>query len=321
MSKPSFLSRLLRPHPKQLPRKTKQGNNIGILGLGIIGSRVAKNLRSAGNNVWVWSRTPRPTPNFLSSPTEVAEHATLLHIFVSDGEALHGILQKIAPKLTPKHTVINSTTVSIEETYTAAEIVEKTGANYLDAPFTGSRNAADAGELVYYVGGNQELLESIQPILEITSRLTLLVGKIGDGTAIKLATNILTATNVAALSEATAILRTNDTSLGAFGTALEENLSYSDTLALKLKTITAKDFDPHFSLKNMAKDMRAARADASKADIELPCVDAFIKTADTFDKETQAKNDFAILSESLKPNKDAKAPAPKPETQPPSEKN
>ncbi|MFV0338354.1 MAG: NAD(P)-dependent oxidoreductase [Chthoniobacterales bacterium] len=311
MSKPSFLSQLLQPRQKQHPRKTKQGNNIGILGLGIIGSRVAKNLRSAGNHVWVWSRTPQPTPNFLASPKEVVEHATLIHIFVNDGKALHDVLREIAPKLTPKHTVINSTTVSIEETLEAQKIVEKVGANYIDAPFTGSKNAAEAGELVYYVGGDQKLIQSIEPILEASGRLVVPVGKVGDATAIKLATNILTATTVAALGEATAILRANETSLDAFELALKENLVHSAALDFKLKALTTKNFEPHFSLKNMAKDMRAAQAAASKADFQLPVVDTFLKIADNFDEETQAKNDFAILSESLKPNKAAQAPAPK----------
>ncbi len=56
-----------------MARSVKQ--NVGVIGLGIIGSRVAANLRKAGYQTWVWNRTPRPEPNFLSSAAEVAESA------------------------------------------------------------------------------------------------------------------------------------------------------------------------------------------------------------------------------------------------------
>ena len=60
---------------------------IGIIGLGIIGTCVAQRLRSADRLVYVWSRRPRPVPNFLVSPAEVARHARILQIFVTDGDA------------------------------------------------------------------------------------------------------------------------------------------------------------------------------------------------------------------------------------------
>ena len=73
--------------------------NAGVIGLGIIGSRVAANLRKAGYQTWVWNRTPRPEPNFLSSAAEVAESARVVQIFVSDGPALIETLEAMAPAL------------------------------------------------------------------------------------------------------------------------------------------------------------------------------------------------------------------------------
>ena len=73
--------------------------NAGVIGLGIIGSRVAANLRKAGYQTWVWSRTPRPEPNFLSSAAEVAESAKNIQIFVSDGPALIETIEAMAPVL------------------------------------------------------------------------------------------------------------------------------------------------------------------------------------------------------------------------------
>ena len=86
--------------------RRKIRKSVGLLGLGIIGSRVATGLRAAGFQVYVWNRTPRPAPNFLASPAEVAEVCDIIQLFVADGAALMEVLVKIAPKLTPEHIVI-----------------------------------------------------------------------------------------------------------------------------------------------------------------------------------------------------------------------
>src|SRR5882757_7212134 len=94
-------------------------HNAGVIGLGLIGSRVAANLRKAGYQVWVWNRSPRPEPNFLSSSAEVAESAKIIQIFVSDGDALIQTIQAMAPALGPEHVVLNHATTSPKETLEA----------------------------------------------------------------------------------------------------------------------------------------------------------------------------------------------------------
>ena len=73
----------------------KSRKNVGLIGLGIIGSRVAAGLRASGYHVFVWNRSPRPIPNFLGSPIEVAEMCEVIQLFVADAAAddvleLHG---------------------------------------------------------------------------------------------------------------------------------------------------------------------------------------------------------------------------------------
>src|SRR5438128_1534108 len=121
----------------------KLRKNVGIIGLGIIGSRVAAALRSAGFHVYVWNRTPRAAPNFLGSPMHVAELCDVIQIFVSDAHALFEVLDPICEKLSDQHIVICNSTVGPEATIEAAKMVEETGAKFLDAPFTGSKVAAE----------------------------------------------------------------------------------------------------------------------------------------------------------------------------------
>jgi 3-hydroxyisobutyrate dehydrogenase len=140
--------------------------HIGVIGLGIIGSRVAENLDKAGYEVFVWSRSPRAIPNFLANPREVAESAHTLQIFVRDDAALLAAIEDMLPALTPAHLILNHATVSPSATLEAAERVSKTGAAFLDTPFTGSKVAAQNGKLVYYIGGDAGLMPLAEPVLK-----------------------------------------------------------------------------------------------------------------------------------------------------------
>src|SRR4051794_19324194 len=85
--------------------------NLGLIGLGIIGSRAAAGLRAAGFPVFVWNRTPQPVPNFLGSPAAVAELCPIIQIFVADAEAVFEVIEAMGDALTPKHLIICSATI------------------------------------------------------------------------------------------------------------------------------------------------------------------------------------------------------------------
>src|SRR6476660_9051252 len=99
--------------------------NVGVLGLGIIGSRVAENLRDRGFQVFVWNRTPRPVPNFVGAPAELAEMCDFIQIFVSDDDALLFVVKQLSPALAARHIVIGHPTVSPQTMTAAAEIVAR----------------------------------------------------------------------------------------------------------------------------------------------------------------------------------------------------
>src|SRR6266581_8402508 len=137
--------------------------NIGVIGLGIIGCAVAGNLRRKGFPVFVWNRSPRPVPNFVGSPGELAELCNYIQIFVSDDEALLQTVEQLSESLTPHHLVLAHSPVAPDSMRAAAEIVERRRARFVEASFTGSKPAAEKGELVYYVGGTATALREARP--------------------------------------------------------------------------------------------------------------------------------------------------------------
>jgi len=248
--------------------------NVGVLGLGIIGQRVVSNLRERGFHVFVWNRTPRPVPNFVGSPAEVAELCDYIQIFVSDDDALLQMIQRMTPNLTAHHVVMAHCTVSPDTMRAAAEMVERRGGQLLDCPFTGSRNAAEKGELVYYVGGDEAALRQVRPILEASSKEIIEIGKVGDATTIKVATNMITAASVQAAAEAMALVSKSGLPLEKFAAAMRNNGSNSTTLDMKLPMMMKGNFEPHFSVKHMLKDVVIATRLARGFGIEFGATDA-----------------------------------------------
>ena len=237
----------------------------GVLGLGLIGSRVAARLSSAGLPLAVWNRTPRafaglPAP--ASGPADVARTAEVLQIFVADDEALRATVHALLPALGPGHIVISHATVAPQTVRELADGVCATGAAFLDAPFTGSRDAAAQGQITYYVGGEADALERARPVLAASAKAILPTGLVGQASAVKLATNIMAAAAAVSLAEAIRLLRANDVDPRVLVTALENNAARSGVADLKLPCMLGNDYAPRFSARNMRKDLRLAAAAA-----------------------------------------------------------
>jgi 3-hydroxyisobutyrate dehydrogenase-like beta-hydroxyacid dehydrogenase len=275
--------------------RRKSRKNVGLIGLGIIGSRAAAGLRAAGYRVFVWNRSAKPIPNFLGTPAEVAEVCEIIQIFVSDAAALMEVLGAMKSHLTAQHVIVCNATVGPEATAEAAKFVQATGASFLDAPFTGSKVAADARQLVYYVGGDEAVYLRVKPVLEATSKAIVRVGGIGDAATIKVVTNLISAASVQVLSEALALVSSAGLPPEALAAALEHNAAKSGVIELKLPKMLSADYEPHFSLKHMHKDVKLGLQLASELKVDVPV------TAATESRMVQAVNggwaddDFAVV--------------------------
>ena len=248
----------------------KSRKNVGIIGLGIIGARVAQGLRSAGFQVFVWNRTAKPAPNFLGSPVEVAEICDVVQIFVADSQALFQVIDAFGGALTENHVIVCSSTVGPEATMEAARLVRAKGARFLDAPFTGSKLAAEKQQLVYYIGGDDATFKKAEPMLKASSKAIIRCGETGHAAVLKVATNMITAVTTQTLAEALALVMKAGLSPATFAAAVENNACRSGTTDIKLPKMASGDYEPHFSLKHMFKDVQLAIHMANALDIEVP---------------------------------------------------
>jgi 3-hydroxyisobutyrate dehydrogenase-like beta-hydroxyacid dehydrogenase len=277
----------------------KKPHRVGVLGLGIIGSRVARVLRDKDCRVYVWNRTPREEPNFLATPADVAAHAETLQVFVKDGPAVLETIRALLPRLTPGHVVVVHATIHPDEAREAAALVAGTGAGFLDAPFTGSREAAKSGSLNYYIGGEPGVLEKVRPVLEKSAQSLLEVGTVGEASLLKVATNMVSAATVQILAETLTLLRAHGMEPEVFTSGLARNANRSKLLDMKIPVMQSRDYTPHFSVKNMSKDMGIALSLAKAAGLALPNLEATAASLRQGEKAGRGDLDFAAVIENL----------------------
>ena len=225
-----------------------------LLGLGIIGSRSADQIIAAGQPLKTWNRTPKDRPDSVSDPAKAAEESDVILSYLRDEIAVREVFTLIKPSLDESKTFINHATIDPDSTMWLARQCQEIGCGFLDAPFTGSRDAAADGNLVYYVAGDSELLDKHRALLEITSREIIYLGAPPAATVVKITTNLATAAAVQALTESLEISRRHGVDPRAWHEAAKLNGCYAPAMGMKLPTMLENDFTPHFSAENMAKD-------------------------------------------------------------------
>ena len=143
---------------------------IAFLGLGIMGRPMASNLVKAGHEVTVWNRTPGKGvegARLATSPADATGGTEVVWMAVSDTKAVETVLfgpQGVGEALTAGTTIVDSSTISPSATRKFADRVRGRGVQYVDAPMTGSKVAAENGTLIFIVGGDEAAIEGLKPL-------------------------------------------------------------------------------------------------------------------------------------------------------------
>jgi 3-hydroxyisobutyrate dehydrogenase-like beta-hydroxyacid dehydrogenase len=136
----------------------------------------------------------------------------------------------------------------------------------------------------------------VRPLLEASSKQILPVGEIGQASVLKIASNLLAASQVGALAEALALLDRHGVDLHKLALALEKNAARSGVVDMKLPAMLSGDFEPRFSLKHMFKDLQLALSMARDKDIEIPTASAFTGIAMAALQRGWGESDFSVVS-------------------------
>ncbi|MDA8632231.1 NAD(P)-dependent oxidoreductase [Verrucomicrobiales bacterium] len=280
---------------------------VGVIGLGIIGSRVAERLRDTDRHLYVWNRSPKLVPNFLSSPAEVARMADTIQLFVTDGEALLDVMDAMQGELSKRHTILCSCTADPQAVVDAYQSAKDAGASFLDAPFTGSRAAAEKGALTYYIGGDTAAFDRARGYLEVSACDFYHCGRVGEASILKIATNMISGTSMEILAEAYGLVSAAGIEPDKLSAALELNACRSPLIETKLASVIARDYDAHFALKNMFKDAQYGLGLGKSLGLELPALStAASMMFRTMQKDEENGNlDFSVLAKRFQDKADS----------------
>jgi 3-hydroxyisobutyrate dehydrogenase-like beta-hydroxyacid dehydrogenase len=250
---------------------------IGVVGLGIIGSRMAANWRKAGHEVRGWNRTAANAAGLgvplCRTPAQLAGASEAIMIVVSDPVALDSVIggpDGIAAVSLAGKLVMNATTVDAEANRRACAAVQAAGGAFVETPFTGSKDGAEAAKLVFYVGGESEVAWRVEPLLLQVGARMFHFGPVGSASDVKLAMNMMIANIMQAMVEAMSLVKAAGVDLHVFEEAYRMNASWSGLSSMKLPKLMQTDFSPHFSVKHMSKDMGLALKRAAELGVELP---------------------------------------------------
>lgn len=240
--------------------------NVSLFGLGIIGAAWARHHAADGRLAATWNRSPKPdAPRWQPSALAAAQAGDVLQIVVADPPAVQAVLDAIAPALGPAKLVVQSSTIDPESSERFRALVAARGARYVEAPFTGSKPAAEARKTVFYLGGEAADLDAAESVLRHVSEHRFRIGTHRQAAALKLAMNLQVALLMEALSEAVTFSRRAGISDDVFFQVLEKNVGHSGLVKLKEAKVRAGDFSPQFSVKHMHKDLRLALDSAGGA--------------------------------------------------------
>ncbi|HBM76563.1 MAG TPA: hypothetical protein DD438_00520 [Verrucomicrobiales bacterium] len=268
---------------------------VAILGLGIIGSQAADHIATGGYPSITWSRSARDRSDFEPDPKAAADKADIIVCYLKDVEAVRKTFETIKPVLCPEKTFINHATIDYETTEYLVSECERKGCAFLNAPFTGSKVAAGKASLVYYAGGDESLIDRLQPFLQTTSAHVMRVPSPLAATILKLTTNLITASTVQALAEGLSINIAHGIPAHTYLSAIDPNACASALIEMKGPTMTEGDYDPHFSLSNMLKDARYMLDLAERAGLETPGIANTTAQMQKRNDLGEGERDFSIL--------------------------
>lgn len=261
---------------------------IGFLGLGIMGSGMARRLMANGFPVAVYNRNAKKAEGFVeagarvaTSPRDAASGADVVMCMVADDAASrsmwlgdNGALSAVKPGTIG----IDSSTITVGWARELAAAVESRQCEFLDTPVTGSKAQAAAGELNFLVGGSPATLEKARPVLAAMSKTITPIGPVGSGAMIKLINNFVCGVEIIAIAEALTMIERS----GLDRTRALEVLTNGAPGSPLVKTVstrmTAGDYTPNFLLRLMTKDLNYSLQEADKLSLRLNTAAAALET-------------------------------------------
>jgi 3-hydroxyisobutyrate dehydrogenase len=251
--------------------------SVAVLGTGIMGAPMARNLCDAGLDVRVWNRTrAKAEPlagagaRVADSPRDAVENADVVLTMLHDGPATAETVRAAAPGLRPGTVWLQCTTAGLEGLPPLAELAAEYRLDFVDAPVLGTRGPAEAGRLLVLAAGPERTRPGIEPVLEAIGSRTVWVGEeAGAATRLKLVCNSWVLAVTHGTAEALALADGLGVDPQSFLDAVEGGSLDMGYLRIKADAIRSGQFTPSFAVATAEKDARLIVAAGEQTGVRM----------------------------------------------------
>lgn len=246
---------------------------VAIIGLGIMGSGMAGRVLSADFPLTVYNRNREKAAPFASAgatvagtPREAASKAEIILSMVADDVASRGVWLGENGALAGAargSVLIECSTLSVTWIKELAAAAAQRGCELLDAPVTGTKPHAAAGELSFMIGGSEAAIATAKPVLSVLGHAIIHLGPTGSGSLMKLINNFMCGVQAASLAEAESLIAAGGINREQALAILMNGAPGSGIVKRAAERVAANDFTPNFTLRLMAKDLSYAIDEAT----------------------------------------------------------
>jgi 3-hydroxyisobutyrate dehydrogenase/2-hydroxy-3-oxopropionate reductase len=273
---------------------------ITFLGTGIMGAPMARKLVEAGHQVTVWNRTPGKArvdgARVAESIKDAATDADVVWLCVSDTAAAEEVLLGpggVIEVARPGMTIADSSTISPKASRNFAQRFRERGARFVDCPVTGSKIGAENGQLIFIVGGDDDVIEYLRPLFDAMGQKVFHIGGNGMGLAAKLSMNLNIALIFEGFAEGLVLAEKAGVAPQQMLEIIESTMLRSGVVEYKKPFILSRDFSPNFPLSLMLKDIHLMLEHARDLRVKLPALETVEEVYAVAEEEGMASQDFA----------------------------
>jgi len=249
-----------------------------FLGLGVMGFPMAGHLKSTGHDVVVWNRTPAKSDKWAeefsgqkaNSIEDAVKNARFVFMCLGDDPDVQTISAQALNHMTKGSVLVDHTTASAELARTLQIEAGNLGIGFLDAPVSGGQAGAESGQLAIMCGGDQDVFDTVEPVMEAYAKASSLIGPAGSGQLAKMVNQLCIAGVVQGLSEGLHFARKAGLDAEKVIGAISKGAAQSWQMENRWQTMVAGEFEHGFAVDWMRKDLRIALEEARRNGAQLP---------------------------------------------------
>ena len=256
---------------------------IGFIGLGGLGEPMALNLARAGTPLLVWNRSPSKAEilgafgaQIATGPAQIFARAAIVILMLADDRAIDAVLDRGGPDFASRvegHTIVHMGTTAPAYSQALEADIHAAGGRYVEAPVSGSRKPAEAGQLLAMLAGASEAVDQVRPLLAPMCCETIVCGAVPNALLMKLSVNLFMIPMVTALAESVHFAERHGLDLDRLVAALDASPMASAVSRVKAPKLAGRDFAAQARIPDVLKNNRLIAEAARAAGIASPLLD------------------------------------------------